>query len=182
MKDLVQLFTVFFKIGMFTFGGGLAMIPLIQRAVVDDRHWLTETEMVDCVALAQSLPGVIAVNTATYVGNKKKGFLGALFATIGVTLPSFTIIILVVLFLNAVGDNPYVEGALTGVTAASCALIAMAAFSLGKQILRGAFTWIVATVSFAMIVLFDVSAVWAIVAGAVAGCVYQAVQERRRVS
>ncbi len=180
MKDLAKLFTIFFKIGLFTFGGGLAMIPLIQRAVVDDEHWLTETEMIDCVALGQSLPGVIAVNTATYIGNKRRGILGALAATIGVTLPSFVIIILVVLFLNAIGDNPYIEGALTGVKAASCALIIMAAFSLGKQILKGIFPWLVATVSFAIIVIFDVNAIWAIVMGAGLGCAYQVVRERRR--
>lgn len=87
MKELLRMFAAFFKIGLFTFGGGLAMLPLIQKAAVDDYKWLTEEEMVDCVAVAQAMPGVIAINTATYVGNRKRGFAGALFATLGVILP-----------------------------------------------------------------------------------------------
>lgn len=178
MKELIHLFTIFFKIGLFTIGGGLAMIPLIKRAVVDDNKWLTEAEMTDCIALAQSLPGVIAVNTATYIGNKKRGILGAFFATLGVVLPSFIIIILVVLFLDTIGDNRYIEGALTGVKAASCALIVVASYSLGKQILKGVFPWVLAIVSFVAIAIFDVTAVWAIIVGAILGCIYQSVKGR----
>ena len=180
MKQLFQLFAAFFKIGLFTFGGGLAMLPLIQRAAVDEYKWLTAEEMVDCIAIAQSMPGVIAINSATYIGNKQRGFLGALFATLGVILPSFMIIIFAVLFLEAIGENKYVSGAFAGVKAASCALILLAAWSLGKQVVRNAFAWIVAIVSFVLIAALDVNAIWAIVAGAVSGCIYQAVEERRR--
>ena len=103
MKELCRLFIAFFKIGLFTFGGGLAMLPLIQRTVVEDYKWMTEEEMLDCIAVTQAMPGVIAVNAATYIGNRRKGFAGSLAATLGVILPSFIIIILAVLFLGAIG-------------------------------------------------------------------------------
>ena len=123
MKELFRLFAAFFKMGLFTFGGGLAMLPLIQRTVVEDYQWMTEEEMIDCIAVTQAMPGVIAINAATYVGNKRKGFTGALSATLGVILPSFIVIILAVLFLGAIGENRYVDGAFTGIKAASCGRI-----------------------------------------------------------
>ena len=110
-QSAAQLFWNFFKLGLFTIGGGMAMIPLIQNIVVDKMRWMTEEETVDCIAVSQGLPGVIAINMATYIGQKKKGLAGALTATIGVMLPSFIIIILVVKLLHGFGDNRYVLGA-----------------------------------------------------------------------
>jgi len=115
MKELFALFATFFKMGLFTIGGGLAMLPLIQHTVVDKKGWLTEDGMADCIAVSQSLPGVIAINAATYVGKSRKGFAGALAASFGVILPSFIIIICAVIFLGTVGPNQYVEGAFTGI-------------------------------------------------------------------
>jgi len=172
MKELLKIFAVFFKIGLFTFGGGLAMLPMIQRAVVDDRKWMTESEMVDCLAICQSLPGVVAVNTATYVGKTRKGAPGAVFASLGVIMPSFIIIILASMFLAAIGDNTYIKGAFAGVKAASCALILYSGFKLGKQVLKGKFAWAVAVLGFGMIVFLRVTAVWAILAGALAGLLF----------
>lgn len=172
MKDLIRLFTAFFKIGMFTIGGGLAMLPLIQRAVVEDYKWMKEEEMIDCIAVCQALPGVIAINTATFVGYKRKKLMGAVAATFGVVMPSLIVIISAVLFLGAVGENSYVTGAFTAVKAASCALILYAAVKLGKQVLKNKFAWVIALVAFVMIAVFDVTALWAIVAGAAAGLIY----------
>jgi len=169
MKMLVQLFVAFFKIGLFTFGGGLAMLPLLQGIMVEDKGWMTEEEMVDCVAVSQSMPGVIAVNAATYIGNSKKGVVGALAATIGVILPSFVIIILAVLFLGVIGDNQYINGAFTGIKAASCALILYAAWKLGKQVLRAKMDFAIAFIAFILIIALDVTALWVIIMGAVAG-------------
>ena len=179
MKELLRMFAAFFKIGLFTFGGGLAMLPLIQKAAVDDYKWLTEEEMVDCVAMAQAMPGVIAINTATYVGNRKRGFAGALFATLGVILPSFIIIIIAVLFLGAIGENIYVKGAFTAVTASSCALIMYSAYTLSRQVVKGPFTAVLAALGFVLVAFFDVNAALVIVAGALAGSVYSAVKGRR---
>jgi chromate transporter len=176
MKELLALFATFFKMGLFTIGGGLAMIPLIQHTVVDKKSWLTEEEMVDCIAVSQSLPGVIAINAATYVGNARKGFAGALAASLGVILPSFIIIISAVILLGSVGPNHIVEGAFTGIKAASCGLIAYAAYRQGKQVIKGWFGILIAAVSFAAVVFFGVSAIWPIVFGGTAGLIFRRVK------
>ncbi|MCI9475798.1 MAG: chromate transporter [Emergencia sp.] len=175
-----QLFWSFFKLGLFTIGGGMAMIPLIQGIVVDEKHWMTEEEAVDCIAVSQGLPGVVAINMATYIGHQKKGIGGALAATIGVILPSFIIIIAIVKLLQGIGDNPYVKGALVGIKAAATGLIAFSAYKVGKQVLKKPFQWTLALASFGLIAGLSVSAVWAIVGGIAAGLVYTAVMEKRK--
>lgn len=174
----ISLFWEFFKIGMFTIGGGMAIIPQIQQVVVENKKWLTEEEMIDCIAISQSMPGVIAINSATYIGNKISGIKGSLSATLGAVMPSFMIIIAVVVFLGAIGDNSYLQGAFTGIKAAICALILVSAVRLGRQILRNAFQWILAAASFAVVGIFGVTAVWVILAGGIAGLVYTAIRSR----
>ena len=160
----LQLFWLFFKLGLFTIGGGMAMVPLLQEKVCDEKGWMTEEETVDCLAVSQGLPGVVAINMATYVGYKMKKLPGAVIATLGTIIPSFVIIILVVLFLDTIAENIYVQGALTGIRAAATGLIAFAAWKLGKQVLagKGAFEWTLALASFVIIAFFDVNAVWVI--------------------
>ena len=177
----LQLFWSFFKLGLFTIGGGMAMIPLIQGIVVDQKKWMTEEEAVDCIAVSQALPGVIAINMATYIGQRKKGIGGALAATIGVILPSYLIIILIVLLLHGIGDNPYVSGALVGIKAAATGLIAFSAYKVGKQVLKGPFQWIVAGASFGLIAYFAINAVWAIIGGIVVGLLYSAIKQKREI-
>ncbi len=174
----ISLFWEFFKIGMFTIGGGMAIIPQIQQVVVENKKWLTEEEMIDCIAISQSMPGVIAINSATYIGNKISGIKGSLSATLGAVMPSFMIIIAVVMFLGAIGDNSYLQGAFTGIKAAVCALILVSAVRLGRQILRNAFQWILAAASFAAVGIFGVTAVWVILAGGIAGLVYTVIRSR----
>ena len=175
----VRLFSAFFKLGLFTFGGGMAMVPLLQDKMCKEYGWMTEDEVVDCLAVSQGLPGVIAINMATYTGYFMKGLKGALAATLGMVLPSFIIIILVVCVLEGFNENPYVQGALTGINAASAGLILWAAIKLGKQVLKSAFAWIVAGCAFVAIAVFDVSAVWAILAGIAAGILYSTWQNTR---
>ena len=148
------------------------MLPFIQRMVVDKKRWLSEGEMLDCIAIAQSLPGVLAINTATYVGNRKAGFIGALAATLGVILPSFIIIILLVILLGTIGENSYIEGAFTGIKAAASGLILYSAIKLGKGVVKGWFPWILAILSFIIIVAFNVSAIMVILGGALLGTIY----------
>ncbi len=176
----VQLFCSFFKLGLFTIGGGMAMIPLIQGIVVDEKHWMTEEEAVDCIAVSQGLPGVVAINMATYIGHQKKGFAGALTATAGVILPSFIIIILIVKLLQGIGDSKYVQGALLGIKAAATGLIAFSAYKVGKQVLKGPFQWVVALISFGLIAGLSINAVWAILGGIAVGLVYTAVSARQK--
>ena len=120
---LLKLFTTFFKIGLFSFGGGFAMIPLIQREVIERRRWIDEKEFLDMLVLAQSTPGPIAVNTAVFVGYKSAGFLGAIMATLGTVLPSFIVILLLALFFAEVRDNRYVDAAFRAMRPAVVALI-----------------------------------------------------------
>lgn len=172
----LSLFWEFFKIGLFTIGGGMAMIPQIQQVAVNDKKWLTEEEMVDCIAVSQSMPGVIAINSATYIGKKNSGIKGSLSATAGVILPSFLIIILVVTLLGAIGENRYVLGAFTGIKAAVCGLILVSAARLGKQILTGVFQWILAIAAVIAIGIFGINAIWTILAGAFAGIIFNSIK------
>ena len=176
-----EMFVLFFKLGLFTIGGGMAMVPLLQEKVCDEKGWLTEEETVDCLAVSQGLPGVIAVNMSTYVGYKLKGLPGAIIATAGTIIPSFVIIILVVLFLDTIAENPYVQGAMVGIRAAATGLVAYAAYKLGKQVLKGkgVFEWTVALVALVLVAFFDVNAVWVILGSIVLGIAYTMVVSRR---
>ena len=151
----------------------MAMLPFIYKSVVEEKKWLTEKEMLDCIAISQSLPGVIAINSATYVGSRKAGFPGALAASAGVILPSFVIIILVVKFLGAVGESSQIEGAFMGIKAASCGLILYSAYRMSRQLDPGWIPRILMALSFAFIVIFGLSAIWAVLAGIVFGLIYQ---------
>lgn len=169
MRLIWDLFVTFLKIGTFTFGGGLAMLPMIQKAVIEEKGWMTEEEVTDCFAISQSLPGVLAINAAIYIGNKKKALAGAVAATLGVALPAFVSIIIILLFLGKVENNTYVKGAFEGVKAATVALILVSTYKMGKQILKGKIEYFIAAVSFIIIVIAGISAVWAIVFGGLTG-------------
>lgn len=130
MNIFLHLFVTFFKIGLFTIGGGYAMIPMIQNEVVSN-GWLTVNELVDFIAVSESTPGPFAVNIATYIGIETGGFLGAACATLGVVLPSFLIILIIARSFMNFKDNKYVVGALSGLRPAVVGLIASAIFSIG---------------------------------------------------
>lgn len=180
VKEWCSLFLAFFQIGLFTIGGGIAMIPLIQRVVVEDRHWLTEEDMMDCITVSQSMPGVIAINTATYVGNRRQGLAGAIAATLGVILPSFLIIIIVVQCLGMAGENRFVTGAFRGIKAAVCGMILVTCFRLGRTSVRTALDWLIWIAAFCLIVFLKVTAVWVILAGALLGVFLSLGQQRKR--
>ena len=148
---LLELFLIFFKLGLFTVGGGIAMIPILQEAMTREKKWLTDDEFMDMLAICQSLPGVIAVNMATYVGFKKRGLLGSLVASIGVIFPSWVIILIVATCLNAIGDNPYVAGAMGGFRAAAVGLVLCAILKLGKTIFKNG--WCVAAAMGAFVLI-----------------------------
>lgn len=133
MKNLyLQLFTTFFKIGGFTFGGGWAMIPLIEREVVDRYKWIKREDFIDELAVAQSLPGVLAVNISVLVGNKLRGLKGSIIAASGTILPSFLIILLIALFFTQIYDNPTVVSIFRGIRPAVVALILAPVVSTAK--------------------------------------------------
>ena len=123
MKDLWVLFTTFSRIGLFTFGGGYAMLPMLQKEIVERHHWASENEIMDYFAVGQCTPGVIAVNTATFIGYKQKGILGGIAATIGVIFPSLIIITLIASILSNFSDYPMVQHAFAGIRIVVAALV-----------------------------------------------------------
>ena len=177
---IFDLFWSFFKIGLFTIGGGMAMIPILQRIAVDEKKWIDEKEMLDCIAISQAIPGVIAVNMATYIGKRRQGFIGSVAATLGVVLPSFIIISLIVTFLERYTDNEYVQGAFRGIKAALCGMIAFTCIKLGKESLKDGLGWALAAGTFLLIVFFQLSAIWTIVAGAALGIIVTLVERRKK--
>ena len=132
-KRYWELFMVFFKLGAFTFGGGYAMIPLIQNEVVNKRKWSTDEEFIDMLALAQSAPGPISLNTALFIGSKRMGFRGSLVSGIGLIIPSFLVILTIAIFLMQFKENPVVERVFKGIRPAVVALIAAPLYMLGKS-------------------------------------------------
>ncbi len=133
MKELLDLFLTFAKVGVMTFGGGYAMLPILQREVVDNKHWATEEELVDYFAIGQCTPGVIAVNTATFIGQKNKGILGGIVATLGVVFPSLIIISLLAGVIEAFSHLEWVQHAFGGVRVCVCVLIINAVVKLFKK-------------------------------------------------
>ena len=136
MNEYLQLFLVFAQVGVCTFGGGYAMLPILQREVVDKRGWCTEDELADYFAIGQCTPGVIAVNTATFVGSKRKGIPGGIVATLGMVFPSVVIITLIAAFLRNFAHIPAVGHAFVGVRAAVVALIASSVLKLAKTTVK----------------------------------------------
>ena len=136
MRELWEMFITFAKVGVMTFGGGYAMLPILQREVVENKGWATDEELTDYFAIGQCTPGVIAVNTATFIGSKLKGIPGGIFTTLGVVFPSVVIITLIAAFLSNFADIPVVQHALAGVNACVVALIASSVIKLGKSTLK----------------------------------------------
>ena len=168
-RDLAQLFWIFFKLGLFTIGGGMAMIPLVQDMMVTKYHWFDDEEVIDAIAVCQALPGVIAINMATFIGNKKQRLPGAIVATFGVVLPSFIIISLIVFLLDALPDNHYVEGVFTAIKACAAGLIAVAAWRIATKTVKDWYTAAIAVIVFAGITFLSVNAVFGVLFGAVCG-------------
>lgn len=133
MNICLKLFSIFFKIGLFSFGGGYAMLPLIRQEVVINHQWLLAREFADLVAISQATPGPIAINGATYVGYKVGGILGSFSATLGVILPSFIIMVVITRFFVKFKHNEYVEDAFWGLRPATVGLIAAAAILVGND-------------------------------------------------
>ncbi len=130
MKLLIDLFFTFFKISLFTFGGGYAMIPLIKETIIEKKKWLTEDELLEIIAISESTPGPIAINMATYIGYRQKKIWGSIIATIGVVLPSFIIIYIISLFINKFLENKYVAYAFSGINCAVGILIISASVNM----------------------------------------------------
>ena len=172
MPLLLDLFCAFFRIGLFTFGGGYAMLPLLQREIVEKKKWATEEEMLDYFAVGQCTPGVIAVNTATFVGFKEKKLSGAIFATLGIVSPSLVIITVIAALLSNFAHIAAVQNAFAGIRVAVCVLILNSIVKLWKKSVVDKLTFAVFLAVFiGSVLLSHVSPVMFIVAAAVLGIV-----------
>ena len=170
MTSLSALFRSFFKIGLFTFGGGYAMLPLIERELIAKRKWIEQKEFLDLLTLAQSVPGPIAVNTSVFVGYKVRGFGGAVAALLGCVLPSFAIILAIALFFSDIRQNPVIDAAFKGMRPAVVALIVVPTISLARGMHPAL---IVVAIATALAVWwFGLSPIWLIAAGAAAGILW----------
>lgn len=166
---LWDLFITFFRTGAFTFGGGYAMISILEEDLVEKKKWITSQDMLDMIVIAESTPGVIAVNTATSVGYRKHGVLGAIVATLGVVLPSFIIISALSFVINEFSQNYWYQAAFAGIQACVSVLIVNAFVKMFKQLDRDFFSYLLVAAAFAVAVFTDFDVIFLILIGGVLG-------------
>ena len=169
MDELIQLFTVFARIGAVTFGGGYAMLPILQAEVVERYHWATEEELADYYAVGQCTPGVIAVNTATFIGMKKRGIPGGIIATLGVVFPSLVIITVIAAFLSNFSQIQFVKDAFAGIRVCVCVLIFNAIKKLAKGALVDKLTCLLFLVVTGINLFSNLSPAWLVVLSGMVG-------------
>ena len=169
MNIFFSLFLTFFKIGAFTFGGGYAMFPIFVRELSEKKNWVTEQDLVDCYAIGQCTPGVIAVNTASFVGYKTKGVWGAIVSTLGMITPSIIIITFIAALIGNFSDNEIVASALSGIRVAVCGMMMVTIYRLIRKNIVDIFSAIIAVLTFIVMVWLNVSAIYAVIASAVIG-------------
>lgn len=171
MKDLIELFKVFFKMGSFTFGGGYAMLPIIQEEIVKKRKWATDQEVLDYYAIGQSTPGIIAVNTATFIGYNRKGILGGIAATMGIVTPSILIISTIAAFFKNFQDYEIVQHAFGGIRVVVAALILKTVVEMYKSSVKDLLGMAIFLVSFLVIAFLDVTPIIIIITSAMIGII-----------
>ena len=175
MKEIGKLILTFAKVGVMTFGGGMAMLPILQREVVENRGWATEEELTDYFAIGQCTPGIIAVNTATFIGHKQGGFFGALAATFGIVLPSLVIIMILAGIIGEFSHVAAVQHAFAGIRVCVCVLIFNAVLKLWKNAVKDYKAVLIFAAVLALSLLTNITPVVLILAAAVAGILIKAV-------
>lgn len=178
MKELLELFLTFAKIGVMTFGGGMAMLPILEREVVQNKHWATEEELVDYFAIGQCTPGIIAVNTATFIGEKKRGVLGGIAATLGVVFPSLVIITVLAGLITNFSHLAWVQNAFAGIQVCVCVLILNAVLKLLKKSVVDKRTAVIFALVLLGNMLLSVSPVWFVLLAALSGIVLKNLEGR----
>jgi len=175
----LRLFLTFLKIGLFTFGGGYAMLPLIHNDVVENKNWITDDEMVDMLAISESTPGPFAINAATFVGYRMGGIAGSAAATAGIVLPSLLIIIILSFLFDAFRSNPWIDAAFSGIRAGVVVLIINAVLKLASKMTWKIFYIFLAAATFALSVFFDFNVIYMLLASGVIGLVYSLMTSSR---
>lgn len=179
LEKILTLFWTFFKIGAFTFGGGYAMIPLIQREVVENKKWITDDDILEIIAIAESTPGPIAINSATFIGFKVAGFWGSFFSTLGVVVPSFAIILIISFVLKEFQSIKAVRYAFFGIRAGVLALLIKAVWTMYKKMPKKILSYILLAAAFFATAFLDVPVLAVIVSAAVVGIIYAETARRR---
>lgn len=173
MRDLWTLFWSFTRIGLFTFGGGYAMLPMLQKEIVEKLHWASEEEIMDYFAVGQCTPGVIAVNTATFIGYKHKGIIGGITATLGVIFPSVIIITVIASVLSNFSELLVVQHAFSGIRIVVAALVLNVVVKMYKTAVKGWLGTSIFLVSLVLGLMLDISPLFYIVTAALLGILYQ---------
>ncbi len=169
MKDYLTLFLIFTKIGAVTFGGGLAMYPILKQEIAEKQKWLTDGELFDVFAIAQALPGIIAINTAAFVGYRRKGVLGAIIGAVGLILPSLIVITVIAVFFKKIITVPWVNSMFRGINVAVAAVLTIAVIDTAKKTANNIKGAIIATLSFFAVLLLNAPIPLIVLAGVAAG-------------
>ena len=180
VKKLLSLFLTFAKIGVMTFGGGLTMLPLLTKEIVEKKKWAAEEQLLDYYAVGQCTPGIIAVNTATFIGYSQAGIAGGIFATVGMVTPSVLIIIAVAAALQQFMEYPVVASALMGIRAVVCALLSHTVITLAKKSLVDIVTAMIFIIGFVLCFVFDITPILVVIVGAIIGIAVNKVREVRK--
>lgn len=178
----VQLFTAFFKIGLFTFGGGMSMLPMLQRELVESKKWLTDEEILNYFAIGQCTPGIIAVNVATFCGYKRAGLSGAIVSTVGIVCPSWIVITLIASSISRFSEIAWIQRAMKGVYVAVAALLTRAVFTFGKKILTDLVTAAIAAGAFLAMSVWNVSGILIVLAAGIIGFCAQIIRNGKNTS
>jgi len=179
LKLLLEVFWVFFKIGAFTFGGGYAMIPLISRETVENKKWISDQDILDIVAIAESTPGPIAINSATFVGYKVAGVLGSVFATLGTVIPSFMIILIISFVLEEFESLTVVKYAFEGIRAGVLALVCKALWTMYKKCQKNLISYVLMALAFILAAIVKLNVLYCIIICGVIGLVSSIIARRR---
>ena len=179
MNTLIDLFFTFCRIGGLTFGGGYAMLPMIQKEIVKEKKWATEEEVLDYYAVGQCTPGIIAVNTATFIGYKVQGIIGAIVATLGVVFPSLIIITIIAALLKNFASYAIIQHAFSGIRVVVIALIISAILKLAKTSIKNSITLIIAILAFISVAFVNLSPIYIVVAAACVGLISKLIRGRK---
>lgn len=175
---LWKLFNVFFRIGFFTIGGGYAMLPMLQREVVEKYRWSTDEEIMDYYAIGQSTPGIIAINTATFIGYKKKGVLGGIVATLGMVAPSWIIIIFIAALFQKFANNPWIQSAFSGIRVVVVVLIINAVIKMGRKAINNWVGVAIGVLAFMLVAWLDISPIYIIISAGIIGILLNTLKMR----
>lgn len=182
MVSLIEIFKTFFKIGAFTIGGGYAMLPLVQDEVCTNKHWVTDEEFLDIIAIVNSLPGMLATNSSGFIGYRLRGVAGFVTAILGCITPSIVIILILATVFTAVSDNPYVQAFFMGVRPCIVVIMANAVYKLGKKVdFKKAYNLIALIISFAAIAFFGITSLYLVILAIIVSLIMFAADAKKKI-